>query len=63
MNNWKCQNCIYYRGDDSDNLFTKDGVCHRYPPTTVKDADLFPSVDMNDFCGEWKEIPGNSEEE
>lgn len=53
-----CENCLYFSP-----LFTK-GTCRRYAPSPIMDPNsiikgyaIWPTVDPNDFCGEWVEIP------
>jgi len=53
-----CENCLHFSP-----LFTK-GTCRRYAPAPANDPSsiirlyaIWPTVDPNDFCGEWKEIP------
>ncbi len=59
----KCKDCKYFRPTKGTS-----GRCHRYPPTVVEgvqtdDGDvrsvtynIFPGVEEDEFCGEFKEI-------
>lgn len=56
-----CGNCHFY-DDDGDG--SGEGVCMRYPPVVVHDAETmaetwWPDVDDTDWCGEFKpkELP------
>lgn len=51
-----CGNCHFY-DDDGDG--SGEGVCMRYPPVVVHDAETmaetwWPDVDDTDWCGEFK---------
>lgn len=69
MNNWKCENCIYWKNltgyyfDDGkveiDNI--KYGECHRYPPKNRPEmSSLSHKVERyvitynDDYCGEYR---------
>lgn len=60
----RCENCKFWKETADDG---STGECQRYPPQlvtnsvgTVIDA-AWPTVDADDWCGEWK--PGQEETE
>lgn len=60
-----CDNCAFF-GTQLDHgqevECEDDGACHRNPPTllTMDDewgfAPIFPPVNREDWCGEWKAV-------
>ncbi len=52
MTGENCGTCRF-----SDNR-TMPGECHRFPPQATIEADfIFPAVNADDWCGEWKPKP------
>lgn len=52
----KCATCAFYRVEPGEDY----GRCHRYPPIMLISGNQidfdFPSVNDEDFCGEWQGI-------
>lgn len=49
----QCKNCAYYKAEQGDEF----GRCHRFPPVMVPEDGQysfdFPTVNEDDFCGEF----------
>lgn len=52
-----CDNCKFYMALEDD-----AGQCRRYPPRATRASSVFPSVDYDDWCGEF-ELDTLSEQE
>lgn len=53
--NAECNGCLYFRSYDSD---IRVGQCRRKSPELGMEQAQWPEVEVNDWCGEWRqEIP------
>jgi len=54
-----CKSCKFWKVRCSTAEYTFPGVrwghCRRYPPKLNKMHALFPEVDEDNWCGEWRE--------
>jgi len=46
-----CGNCNHFL---PISIGSKEGFCHRYPPTILKEGTYYPNVYEHWDCGEWK---------
>jgi len=67
-----CKHCKYSEfkrtNEFGESVTLLKGICRRYPPQyTVRGPSwgdyLFPTVESNDWCGEWKEKEKKEEED
>jgi hypothetical protein len=52
----ECKACIFFELTKNKKADAKfDGTCHRYPPGLYDYDNNGNDIDMDDWCGEWKE--------
>lgn len=58
MREQNCTNCRHYRAQEHEGSVLDFGDCRKFPPVVIvvedQPASMFPQVDHNDDCGEWK---------
>ena len=49
-----CKKCFHFVINDESSLKYDMGWCYRYPPVYAREGWIFPYIDANTWCGEFK---------